>query len=459
VTRCPNCPNIHTPLPCDGPKDASVLLIGEAPGKQEQKKGVVFVGKTGQELDKQYLPLGGLYRSGVMITNAISCLPPGPDGKLDPKSARDTELLESCSQCHLHPLLDSRRWRVIVPMGNFACRAVDPSIRLEFDHGIPRRTSYGVVFPMYHPAGGIHTPKSMLQIRTDWIRLKQYLTGKLYMPKDEYAGREEYGIVESTGQLSSILSEAVNDPMAVDTETRRDGSPFCLTFSVREGQGWLIPADARAMLTHYQGYLCKWAGHIVFHNWLFDRAVTRRMGLIIPDRKVKDTMMMAFQLGNVPQGLKALSYRELGMHMSDFDDMVTPHSTPVVLRYYRACYDEEWPKPEQIMYRTPEGKWKVKKPHGMKTKLKTFYTYLTKNPDKDVFAAWDNWEDSHEMIQERMGPWPGKCITHAWEADRDSVVHYACQDADATLRLYPVLREMIQRMRRAPQELWRRREE
>src|ERR1700722_14181018 len=83
LDRCPLCPNINDPIPCDGPEQCDIFFIGEAPGAMEQKQGKVFVGKTGQELNNHYLPLAGLKREDVRIGNAIKCLPPGHAGKLD----------------------------------------------------------------------------------------------------------------------------------------------------------------------------------------------------------------------------------------------------------------------------------------------------------------------------------------------------------------------------------------
>jgi len=59
---CPDCPRTRKPVPWHGPFDAEIVVIGEAPGKQENNFGRPFVGKTGMELDDQYLPLAGLTR-------------------------------------------------------------------------------------------------------------------------------------------------------------------------------------------------------------------------------------------------------------------------------------------------------------------------------------------------------------------------------------------------------------
>lgn len=194
LTRCPLCPNINDPIPCDGPEQCDIFLIGEAPGKDEQKQKRVFVGKTGQELNDHYLPLAGLRRSNVAIGNAIKCLPSGRGGKLDIGRSKDIELLYTCANHSLYGEIEAIRPRLLVPLGAFACRAIDPDIELDLQHGIPIMTSWGMAFPMFHPAGGIHEPKKMLLIRTDWYRLGKYLKGKLYMLEDEYP-IPKYGVI------------------------------------------------------------------------------------------------------------------------------------------------------------------------------------------------------------------------------------------------------------------------
>lgn len=186
MTRCSLCPGINNCIAPDGPCDAEVVFIGEAPGKDENKEGRPFIGKTGREVNEHYLPLAGLRRDNAYFTNTIKCLPPGHGGKLDANRSKDIELLNSCANHSLYQELLTCHPRVYVPMGAFACRAIDPDIELDLQHGIPLQTSWGTVFPMYHPAAGLHEPKKMLQIRSDFYRLGKYLKGKLKIPVDDY---------------------------------------------------------------------------------------------------------------------------------------------------------------------------------------------------------------------------------------------------------------------------------
>jgi len=457
MDRCSQCSG-NTCLPADGPR-GDCLFVGEAPGKDENKgfpsRGIsprVFIGKTGRELDEHYLPLAGLRRSQVRIINAIACMPNSPGGKLDPKKTAHQKLLRSCAETHLYPELANHPPRVIVPMGAFACKAIDPDINLELQHGIPVMTRWGIpAFPMYHPALGMHSPKQMLYIRTDWIRLRAYLRGALPLRYDNYP-EVDYAEVTHPAEIRAINPHL---PLACDTESSRAHGPYFLTYSQQSGMGRLIRASRRDLLDAFQSALTLQAAPILFHNWLYDARIVADMGLRYPSRLIRDTMLLVYHLGNLPQGLKALAYRELGMAMQDFEDLVKPHSIPRVLDYYRLAQEVTWFKPEAGLERDSKtGLWKVYAPQSMNTKLRRFFTDYGKNDEKDVFGMWeDNWTDSQAMIEEKLGiSWPGMDIAHV---PFEEALFYACRDSDALIRLWPIIREMATRVHDFPQEHWR----
>ena len=451
--RCPMCPGKYACVKGSGPECNNYgLFIGEAPGAKENDKREVFIGPTGREVNDHYMPLAGIRRPQVRIVNAIQCYPDTPKHKLKMDKQPHKDLLFSCAEHHLYPLIERSKPKLLVPMGAFACLALDKNIDLDMHHGQPYETAFGTAFPMWHPAGGIHEPKKMLHIRTDWAKLRKMFAGELRLPTDPYPD-PDYLEVENVQQLDDYLTGHSLGPMGVDTETRRGGGPDCLTLSVRPGTGRLIRMENRVVLDRFQQWLDIWQGEILFHNWLFDGEVVEEMGLRFNYQRIVDTMVKVFHLGNLPQGLKALAWRELGMKMQDFDDLVTPYSREFVLDYYRNAMCEEWSKPNEELVRADDGSWKTYKPQGFRTKLKTFWTYYAKNPEKDVFEQWTkNWEMHHEEVQKVQGPWPGKCITHVPFAEK---LFYACRDADATLRLRPIIRAMERVVRRKPQEQWR----
>jgi uracil-DNA glycosylase family 4 len=439
--------------PCE---QGGLYAIGEAPGWDEERKGEPFVGKTGKEVRQGYFPLAGIRVVQVRINNSIRCLPKTPQNKLKRDKPDHIKLMEVCSRHHLIPELELLKPRLIIAMGVFACLALGLDINLELQHGIPIQSRYGMVFPMFHPSGGIHEPKKMLHIRKDWYRLRKYLRGELALPYDQYAGLEDYQEIEDSEQIYEELENRYMLPLACDTENTRKNDPFCLTYTTMAGRGRLIRAGRRDLLDTFQNCLDGWEGPILWHNWLHDNKVTDKMRLVFPRHLIVDTMLRCFHLGNIPQGLKALAFRELGMDMEDFDDVVTPYSRPKVIEFFADGVNCDWPKPPTYQQRAADGSLKTVQPHSVKSLLKLFFTHLSKDPNKDPFIMWDkNWKEHHRTIEQVIGrEYPGKCITHAAEADWPRVLRYACRDADALIRFYEVLRAMERRVRKFPQEQW-----
>jgi uracil-DNA glycosylase len=80
VTECTRCPELvegrSRIVNGVGPEDAELLIVGEAPGENEDREGEPFVGRSGAELDEK-LRDHGIDREAVRITNCVRCRPPG----------------------------------------------------------------------------------------------------------------------------------------------------------------------------------------------------------------------------------------------------------------------------------------------------------------------------------------------------------------------------------------------
>ena len=102
-------------VPGEGPCPARIMLVGEAPGKEEDRTGRPFVGRAGRLLDSA-LAEAGLERSGVFITSVIKCRPPG---NRKPNSRE----IDAC-QPFLRAQMDLLNPGVVCLMGNVAAGAV-----------------------------------------------------------------------------------------------------------------------------------------------------------------------------------------------------------------------------------------------------------------------------------------------------------------------------------------------
>ncbi|MDQ3953377.1 MAG: uracil-DNA glycosylase, partial [Actinomycetota bacterium] len=99
----------------DGNLDSKFLLIGEAPGRNEDLQGRPFVGAAGQLLDR-LLGEVGLDRTRVAIANVIKCRPPGNRDPMPDEIEACTPWLQA-QLAHMQP-------DVVVTLGNFATKFI-----------------------------------------------------------------------------------------------------------------------------------------------------------------------------------------------------------------------------------------------------------------------------------------------------------------------------------------------
>lgn len=139
----------------DGPVSAAIILIGEAPGAQEDETGKPFVGRAGKFLES-VLDDNGLSRDDVFITNVVKCRPPGNRKPNDDEIAR-------CMP-YLIDELRAVRPKIIVALGSVAIRALTGSseklggiigkeITIELDRMKLR------IIPCYHPSAAMRNRK------------------------------------------------------------------------------------------------------------------------------------------------------------------------------------------------------------------------------------------------------------------------------------------------------------
>lgn len=137
-----------------GPRDAGWMVIGEAPGANEDRRGEPFVGRAGRLLDAMLFAVG-LSREEVFITNTVKCRPPG---NRDPEPAET----ERCGP-FLERQIELVEPRVILAAGRVAAQAIldtnDPLARLRGrEHPCPRGGRRVPVVVTYHPAYLLRTP-------------------------------------------------------------------------------------------------------------------------------------------------------------------------------------------------------------------------------------------------------------------------------------------------------------
>src|SRR3954454_24109627 len=171
-TRCPQLAATRTTVVFgSGNADADLMFVGEAPGANEDKQGLPFVGQAGKLLEKLLGEIG-LQRSEVFIANCLKCRPPG---NRDPHPNE----IEAC-QDYLWRQIELIEPRVLCTLGNFSTKLLrgDPTgiTRL---HGQAELRVIGPravrLYPLYHPAAALYTPSMLETLRADFARIPDLL--------------------------------------------------------------------------------------------------------------------------------------------------------------------------------------------------------------------------------------------------------------------------------------------
>jgi len=154
-----------------GNADADLMFVGEAPGANEDKQGLPFVGQAGKLLDKLLGEIG-LDRSKVFVANTIKCRPPGNRDPLP------TEI-DAC-QDYLWRQIDLIQPRVLCTLGNFATKLLrGDTTGITRLHGQAEVRVIGPravrLFPLYHPAAALYTPSMLETLRGDFARIPALL--------------------------------------------------------------------------------------------------------------------------------------------------------------------------------------------------------------------------------------------------------------------------------------------
>lgn len=172
--RCVRCPLHQTRTTVvfgAGNADADLMFIGEAPGANEDRMGLPFVGQAGKLLDKLLVEIG-LERGDVWICNVLRCRPP------DNRDPLPNEI-EAC-QDYLWRQIDLIEPTVICTLGNFSTKLLRAdSTGISRLHGREEVRIIGPravrLYPLYHPAAALYTPSTLEALRTDFHRIPELL--------------------------------------------------------------------------------------------------------------------------------------------------------------------------------------------------------------------------------------------------------------------------------------------
>jgi uracil-DNA glycosylase family 4 len=190
-----------------------IVLVGEAPGRDEDYEGKPFVGMAGRKLNWA-LYEAGIQRHQVGVSNVISCRPPGNDIG----SNEGLEALECCKRGFLSELASWKKdgVRVVVPLGNTALRSLGIEETISKARGSVYVQDGLVILPTYHPS---FINRGMQKEEPTWIADLEkalQLSKKKYQPP-----KENFTIFPSLKDIESFYRRVkeTKGTVAVDIET------------------------------------------------------------------------------------------------------------------------------------------------------------------------------------------------------------------------------------------------
>ena len=195
VSSCTRCPLHETRTKAvfgAGNADAELMFVGEAPGADEDRQGLPFVGRAGQLLN-QLLGEIGLARDDVFIANVLKSRPPGNRDPLPPEIA-------ACEP-YLFEQVRLIEPKVLCTLGNFATKLLTGSpVGITKVRGTPQLRELGgrnvFLLPLFHPAAALRTPAVKETLRADFATIPGLLSGP---PPDPAPSAEELAEAEAEG--------------------------------------------------------------------------------------------------------------------------------------------------------------------------------------------------------------------------------------------------------------------
>lgn len=149
-----------------GNPDAELVFIGEAPGKNEDLKGVPFVGAAGKFLDEM-LAMIDLKREDIYITNIVKYRPPN---NRDPLPEEKAEFLP-----YLQEQLAIIKPTIIVTLGRHSMECFLPGLKISQCHGQPKRKNGQVYLPLFHPAAALYNGGMRQTVIDDFMTIPALL--------------------------------------------------------------------------------------------------------------------------------------------------------------------------------------------------------------------------------------------------------------------------------------------
>ena len=170
IRSCAQCP-LHATrtkaVPGEGASSARVMLIGEAPGREEDQRGQPFVGAAGRFLD-EVLAGSGVNRGDLFITNTVKCR---PENNRPPRKRE----VDTCTSLYLFEQIELINPALIMLLGSVATKKLLGVNSVNEVRGRVIDHNHRKYLAGYHPAASFYRDDMAENIRQDFALLRQEL--------------------------------------------------------------------------------------------------------------------------------------------------------------------------------------------------------------------------------------------------------------------------------------------
>lgn len=321
-----------------GPLDADIMIVGEAPGAEEERRGLPFVGNSGEELTRM-LHDAGIPRERCYLTNVAKHRPPGNDiGHffLDKKQKKPgPQILEGLNE--LVQEISIVKPNVVIALGNvplwaFTTHRGITSWRGSVLSAQPPFPPVKVV-PTYHPAGVLRQWDWRFIAVQDLRRaLRESESPSLRYPNYQFILRPSF---EATIRcLDDLISRASHEQirLAGDLETRRSHiaclgiawtplDAICIPFMcVERPTGYWSPAEEFEIVTRVRTLFTHPNVELIGQNFLYDLQYIARYWGFAPKVKLDTMLAQHCAWPGLPKGLDFISSMYCEFHRYWKDD-------------------------------------------------------------------------------------------------------------------------------------------
>lgn len=290
-----------------------VMIVGEAPGHDEDLVGTPFVGASGTLL-RTVVEDVGLDEFGIVYTNVVRCRPPN-------NAAPSAKQIKACTP---KLLAEIERFgpTMVILLGNIPLKAVLGESGITAWRGSRLERDHVIYVPTFHPAYILRNNMELPTFVEDLQKVYDILSDNdnrsvVY----EYDIRLVAGEADAKEMYEAILAACM---VSWDTESR-NSRPYAtgsrmimLSFAVDRPtkRAWAVLPDNAKVVAYCKKILCNENIKVICHNAKYDQHVVKQAwGIDVPNI-VGDSMIASWVLDSTPgrHGLKHLAGRYLGMY-------------------------------------------------------------------------------------------------------------------------------------------------